>query len=1075
MIKDRFYNYIKEIEGYFFSGKISQNPVHSSFQELFEFLILNYTSGNNYNLSFEPKLVAIGAPNYILYKSSENKQIQFPVGYIKIFDINLDLEGIADSLLKKKNKTPEKEFNTECFKGIENILLTNLLEFHFITGGKVSKSIKLASTKLNENLLLPIPENFVQFIIFSEEFISYQRKKIKTVPELVNKMIVKIQLIRNCCISKLDFLEKSFPDEEKKEKSIFFEQFQAYQAIRKEKDGDKQFADIYAQTLTFGILTILLQNRPNEYFSLSDIYDFIPSSNPFLHSFFYILANIYPEKEIIWAIGEYFEIFRNSDLYEIFEGIEKKHGCIDPILYFYETFLKEYNPSLQKTDGVWYTPKSVVSFIVRSTDELLKNRLGLKNGLANQDKIFSNGKSIKKLQILDPSTGTGAFLSYIFHFIHSKNKYSEDLCDNNEKNDFIDGLLGFEVSIVPYIICHLNLIFLLQKSNYTQNNHQNIPRFNIYLTNSLEDFHLNEELTITKSPFSKLLFDELSEANRIKKEMPLMVIIGNPPYSGISQNQGDWINQLIETYKFIDGVHFRERKHWLNDDYVKFIRMAQYFIEKNGEGILAFITNHGYIDNPTFRGMRWNLQQTFDEIYILDLHGSYKKNKHSANGSPDKNIFNIQQGVAIIFAVKVKNTISGMLGRVFHNEILGSKKDKLNILSQNTVNTLSYTEIFPKAPHYYFSPKDERFIEEYNTGIAIHELFDCNSTGIITSRDELVIDYSTDELVNKIEYFCDLQKSELEIRDLFYKNKKNSKYAKGDTRGWSLTNTRVLLKTFDHLKKIKKISYRPFDYRNIYYCPEMVDWARENVMKHMVNGKNIGLVACRQVKSGTEFNHVFITNQIIESSFVSNKTGEIGYLFPLYRYEISGESQNPVKVSNLRKKTVEKLASSIGKEELSPDSILDYIYGVLHHRSYRSKFSELLRIDFPKIPLPKNEAIFDQIRKIGHELLIWHLLEHPHRYEINGHNLLERKCFVEKIKYHVEKKEVWINDKQYFENIPEKIWNFHIGGYKPVQKWLKDRKGRFLTVDDQCHYQQILQSIQMTDQLMDELEKIDIT
>jgi predicted helicase len=382
------------------------------------------------------------------------------------------------------------------------------------------------------------------------------------------------------------------------------------------------------------------------------------------------------------------QIFLACNVEEILKNYGKSTKMEDPIIHFYETFLSEYDPKLRKARGVWYTPAPVVNFIVRAVDDILKTEFDMPQGLADTSKtkikVNLQGKQVEqevhKVQILDPATGTGTFLAEVIKHIYKKFEGQQGIWSNYVENHLLPRLNGFELLMASYAMAHLKLDLLLTDTGFKPTSNQ---RFRVYLTNSLEEHHQD-----TGTLFANWLSTEANEANHIKRDTPVMCVIGNPPYSGVSSNNGEWISKLIEDYKYIDGVHFNERKHWLNDDYVKFIRYGQHFIEKNGSGVLAFINPHGFLDNPTFRGMRWNLLKTFDKIYTIDLHGNSKKKETAPDGSADVNVFDIMQGVSINFFIKTGKKKVNEIGKIFHFDLFGKRENKYEFLFNNSLKTV---------------------------------------------------------------------------------------------------------------------------------------------------------------------------------------------------------------------------------------------------------------------------------------------------------------------------------------------------------------------------------------------------
>ncbi len=452
-------------------------------------------------------------------------------------------------------------------------------------------------------------------------------------------------------------------------------------------------------------------------------------------------------------------------------------------------------------------------------DEVLQTEFGLPEGLADTSKVpidWDTGQTDKKgkpitikkdvhrVQILDPATGTGTFLAEVIKQIAPKIQgVAPGMWSQYIEDDLIPRLHGFELLMASYAMCHMKLDMILTELGYKPTKEP--PRLGVYLTNSLEEGEpANQTL-----PFTQWLSREAKGANTIKRDMPIMCVIGNPPYSGISQNMGDWITNMIEDYKYVDGEHFGERKHWLHDDYVKFIRLSESLIEKNGEGVLGFITNHGYLDNPTFRGMRWHLLKTFDKIYVLDLHGNAKKKEVTPEGKPDKNVFDIQQGVSIIIAVKTRAAKKG-LAEVYHGDLWGTREGKYASLEAGRIGKPITERIDCTAPQYAFVHRDHALAEIYGHGFGLAEFIPENVTGIVTAKDGLVIDFTKQGLEDRITRFSDPAKTDDQVRAEFFPNKKAGKYLPGDSRGWKLPVARAALQSANWTDDIMPIAYRPF-------------------------------------------------------------------------------------------------------------------------------------------------------------------------------------------------------------------------------------------------------------------------
>ena len=720
-----------------------------------------------------------------------------------------------------------------------------------------------------------------------------------------------------------------------------------------------------------------------------------------------------------------------------------------------------------------------MNFIVRAVDDVLKSEFDLADGLADTSKVtvdWDTGQADKKgnpiiikkevhrVQILDPAAGTGTFLAEVIKQIAPRVKdVAEGQWSSYVEKELIPRLHGFELLMASYAMCHMKLDMMLTELGYKPTG--NPPRLSVYLTNSLEEGErANQAL-----PFAQWLSNEAKEANTIKRDMPIMCVIGNPPYSGESANKGKWIMGLMEAYKKEPGgkEKLKERNpKWINDDYVKFIRFAEHLIEKNGEGVLGFITNHGYLDNPTFRGMRWHLLKTFDKIWVLDLHGNAKKKEVSPDGSPDKNVFDIQQGVAIIVAVKRSPTTTSKKSAAafMHSQVWGDRKSKYDSLWLGQ-DELPFAASTPLEPNYGFEPWDYEEQTKYETGLSINELFVEGGTGIVTKRDNLTIHRSKELVWQAVQDMLTLDEAVV-----------RTKYElPEDVRDWQYDWAVRDLKHKPSRDKIQPISYRPFDQRYIYFTGQsrgFVGWPVEKLMRHFVNGYNFGLATARSNKNPTP-DHFFITNIMMETKFAESSTQSA--VFPLYLYPDQQSLDQTRRINFDPKIHKAIIAAAKDKAHGAPDevAIFDYIYGVLHCPAYRETYKEFLKIDFPRVPYPPSPDVFWEVSAKGAQLRKLHLMEDaaigaaPYQFIGLGDSVVAKVAF----KPLGEKDglvtgAVYINATQAFQDVPEISWNFYIGGYQPAQKWLKDRKGRQLTFEDIKHYQKIIKILSETDRIM---------
>jgi predicted helicase len=1050
--------YIEQIAAAFKLGNATEHSYRGYLQTLIESLVIGIRATN------EPKRQACGAPDYILTKN------EIPVGYIEAKDIgDKDLEGAK--------KTGNKEQFDRYKSSLGNLIFTDYLTFRLYVDGDFKTEVTIG--EIVGNTIKGIPQNFAQFESLMRNFATHVGQTIKSSKTLAEMMAVKARMLAETIEAALT------SDVENNENSTLQGQMDAFKTILIHDITPREFADIYAQTIAYGMFAARLHDPSLPTFTRQEAAELIPKTNPFLRKLFQYIAGYDLDTRIAWIVDALADIFRATDVAALLKTFGRSTQTTDPVIHFYETFLAEYDPRLRKARGVWYTPEPVVNFIVRAVDELLKTEFGIKDGLASSEIIekdvatqeLDKRKQVLKtakqkfhrVQILDPAAGTGTFLAEVVRHIFKKFGGQQGIWSSYVEEHLIPRLNGFEILMASYAMAHLKLDMLLAETGFKAKKEQ---RFKIYLTNSLEEHHPD-----TGTLFANWLSNEANEANYIKRDTSVMVVLGNPPYSGISKNNGDWITNLIEDYKYVDGEHFGERKHWLQDDYVKFLRFGEYFVEKNGEGVLAFINNHGFLDNPTFRGMRWHLLKTFDKIYVIDLHGNSKKSEAAPDGGKDENVFDIMQGVSINLFLKTGKKKKDDLAEVLHFDLYGKRESKYDFLFKNSLKSIDFKNIELKKPLYFFVPKNYTEKGAYDTGFAVNEIFQLNVTGILTARDKFVIDFEKENLLKRIQDFTDSSRSDDETRAKFFGTNQSGQYPPGDSRGWKLPEARRIIKDAKHEEFLKEYTYRPFDNRVIYYHSKMVDWGREKVMQHFLKGDNLALVTCRQ-SAIDSWEHCNITKNIVDDSFVSNRTKERGYVFPLYLYPeesaqetIGGSRRTP----NLNMEIIGRLSEAIGqrftpeptgaeRSEFAPVDVLDYIYATLHSPTYRDTYREFLKIDFPRVPYPASREEFWRMVRYGSELRALHLLEgEPElitQYPMDGDNTV-LKGFPKYADGRVS-----INADQYFDGVPESAWNFYIGGYQPAQKWLKDRVGRVLSFEDILHYQRMIVALARTAEIM---------
>ena len=993
----------------------------------------------------DPKRSQYGAPDFVFLKGN-GKEHKAVIAYAEAKDLGASLDKTSDTEQLAR------------YYGYSNLILTNSIEFRFYRNGlPYGNPVEIA--KLDKSDISVLENNFVLLEDTLKEFLKEAREPITSGNILAKVMAGKARRIR-------DNIKIFLKTEDNPQNKELLSIYKAIKALLLADLDHERFADMYAQTLVYGLFVARYHDPTSDNFSRQEARDLVPASNPFLRHFFDHIAGNSFDKRIEYIVNELCEEFTHTDVRAIVHNYFKteKDPSRDPIIHFYEDFLKEYNPKERIELGVFYTPLPVVHFIVRSIDEILKTEFGLK-GLHDETKIeiqkvVQNKKvkeKIHKVQLLDPATGTGTFLNETILHIKKSFAGQEGRWAKYVKEELLPRLHGFELMIASYTIAHLKLATTL---NETGADAEQSGRIGIYLTNSLEKIE-NKQRDLFSFGLGEAITEESRQAGKVKNDLPIMVVFGNPPYSGISHNKQYTENNA---YKLEPGgkQKLKERKHWLDDDYVKFIRFAESLIEKNQEGVVGMITAHGYLDNPTFRGMRWHLAKTFDKIHVLDLHGNSNKKEKSPSGGKDENVFDIQQGVAILLATKSKKKEKSRLATVYHSEVWGTRDSKHKYLLDNSIGKIIKTQIKLQEPNFFFIPEKSNGVKsQYVKGFKIDELLSSNVTGIVTARDSLVIDFSREGLLKKITLFVNFEKSDSEIRERFFPGKSDGKYLAGDTRGWKLSEARKKISTFDHKEKIIPVTYRPLDNRFEYYCPEMVDWGRWNIMKNFLAGDNFGLVLPKQF-SPEENGGALIVKYIGGHKTVS--AYNINYYFPLYIYE-----QDGVKFPNFNHEIYKNIISGF-KAKVAPENVLDYIYAILYSPGYREKYKEFLKIDFPRVPYPASEKQFFELAKLGEELRKLHLLEHPKLNDFITTYPEAGNDEVEKLEYKQGK--VYINKTQYFGNVPQEAWDFYIGGYQPAQRWLKDRKGHALSAADISHYQKIIAALSETNRVMKVVDKI---
>ena len=873
--------------------------------------------------------------------------------------------------------------------------------------------------------------------------------------------------------------------------------------------SDDDFADMYAQTITYGLLTARV-SQPTGLVA-DNVADMVPITNPFLKELMETFLNVggrrnggRRESGIDFdelGINDVVDTLRAANMEAVVRDFGDRNPQEDPVIHFYELFLKEYDAKKRMQRGVFYTPRPVVSFIVRSVDEILRTEFGLEDGLADtttwgemaerlDDLEIPEGVSPDQafVQILDPATGTGTFLVEVIDVIHRTMtaKWEKEghlplidipkLWNEYVPRHLLPRLYGYELMMAPYAIAHMKIGLKLFGTGYKFGSGE---RARIYLTNALEP---PQDFSDTFEQMAPALAHEAQAVNDVKRHQRFTVVIGNPPYSVLSANLSETSRRIIDRYRFVAGEKIEERsmlrlEMHLQDDYVKFLALSQTVLGDATSGVFGFITNSGYLDNLTLRGVRFSLHDHFPRATIVNLHGS-RQRRASCDDEADENVFDIEQGVAIF--VGASRSSSDQTIRQEYSDVTGSRERKYKLLLSKSISSLQCVDLFPKSPHYFLVPHDDAGRDEYDEWVSIVEAMPVNISGIVTAHDNLVVDFDDHRLIENAATLRNRSLSDDDVR---------KRLAVKDNAGWKLSAARAELRRSNADEPyLKPYAYRPFDTRRIYYHSGLVWCDRRKVMSHTIARKNIAIATCRQL-ARLPLEHVFVTRSLQDDCFISNRTRERSYHFPLHLYgdsrqrgmqaELSFKQDGPQ--ANLSAGFLAGLQRTLGKSRVSASVAFYYVYSVLHSPCYRTKYAELLKIDFPRIPILANAELFRTLGHRGRELVALHLMESPRLEKPITTYTGPPKPQVEKVSY--AGGTVWLDKKQTrgFAGVPEAVWNFHIGGYQVCEKWLKDRQakggknprpGRVLTDEDIDHYQKIVVALSETIRIMAEIDEV---
>ena len=990
----------------------------------------------------EPRrLNQIGRPDFVAMDGL------LPIGYIEAEAYRRDLNNLTGHAAEQ---------NARFIENLDNFIVTNFVDFQLWTEGRLRAEASVENETADLETLL-------------ERFLNAGPVQIATPEALARYLARRTRELQTQVATTLT-----------DESNDIYRMYSAFRELLLSTLTPDDFADMYAQTLAYGLFAArcTLPNATN--FSRHTAAEALPRSNPFLVQLFHHIASPTLETNVTYILDEIATLLRNVPTEMLRTAFAAENHLEDPVIHFYETFLAEYDPQRRVDRGVYYTPPQVISYIVRSVDSLLKTELHRSDGLADDNTL-----------ILDPATGTGGFLLTVLEHIQASvmQTYGEAEWGPYVNADLVKRLFGFELLVAPYTIAHLKLGLFLQSQGWRAD-----ERLGIYLTNTLEQpAEMQPPL-----PFAEFISDEANAALSVKRDAPLLVILGNPPYQRSSANPSrdadgslNFIGRLMEDYRRVDGTPMTEQNlQALQGDYVKFVRWAQWRIDRNGEGVIGYIVNNGFLYGIIFRGMRRSLMNSFNTIYCFNLHGSSRIGEIIPDGETDENVFDIQQGTAILLCVKECNNVAP--AKIYYADLWGSRAEKYATLSETDVQITTWTELTPNSPFYHFVPRHDQHIEEYEVGWKLTDIFQASSIGIITARDKLTIRSTAEEVRATVTNFVSLSESEAQQQYNLPR----------DSRDWQIRLAQEDLQNYPETEEhIVPINYRPFDPRWTYYTGHSRGFhcmPRPAIMSHLLTGENLALCTHRIIRSATTWQHVLVTDGITDGNCISNRDGPT-HVFPLYLYpnpeELGFEAERSL---NFKPAFLTALSEALAlpqvepfslPEGVSPETVLAYIYAVLSSPTYRERYYDFLKYDFPRIPLPHDLEQFRTLAALGQRLIDAHLLKSRpeiaptgtgsrpevaptgrrgvsalHRFEGEGDGVVGRVRYVDD--------RVWINASQYFTDVPADVWEYEVGSYRVCEKWLRDRRGTELRREDIRRYRAILVAVAETLGVVGEIDGV---
>lgn len=1013
-------NYLSEITEIYKRGDAREESYYSTLKNL----VIDFTGQKlhrSVDVTVLPKKTEAGNPDFRIWDGANSI-----TGYIeaKIPGTNLDDIEETDQLKR-------------YLKTFPNVILTNFLEFRLYRDGTQIDSVIIGRWNNIKTLRMAPPvEKPADFELLLEKFIGYSQPAITSAEKLAKVLAQRTRFLRD------EIIKIELPEND--DIKGFYEAFTKYLIANLAED---EFADLYSQTITYGLFAARLRSGGN--FNRPLAFQYIPKTIGILKDIFGFVSMGDLPKQMETIIDDIAAVLSATDVKAILEEYYKAGKGSDPIIHFYETFLQEYDPTTREMRGVYYTPEPVVDFMVRSVNTILKEKFGIAAGLAGEN-----------VTLLDPAGGTLSFFTMAMQVAVDEyvKLYGEGMKKQFIKQQLLKNFFAFELMMAPYAIGHMKTSFMLEELGYQL---EDDDRVQYFLTNTLE----MEDLDTVKIPGLSSLSKESHLAGEVKKNTRIQIVIGNPPYSGHSSNNSPWIREKVNDYYFVDGVSINEKNSkWLQDDYVKFIRFAQHKIDQAGEGIVCMITNHGYIDNPTFRGMRKSLIDSFDEIYVLDLHGNAVKKEKAPTGEKDENVFDIRQGVSIIFLINHKKGDFTEKGNIMQFDIYGSRDNKYKFLQNELISSVDWNKLNPKKEFFLFKTQNDQLRDSYNDFIKVTDFFIKSNAGLYTARDKLTIHATPEKVLSTIKNFAKLDAET--AREVYGLGE--------DTRDWKIVfaqndiNSNGIDRT-----KTSKICYRPFDYRFTYYTGVtrgFISMPRRDIMFHLTK-ENMALSIGRQwgTVGSKIFDTMFVNDSLVDLNLF-RRGGEM--IFPLYLYS-EQEHVFQGKFSNMNEEIIQRFNTVYVDTKgisIEPIEIFYYIYGILNSIKYRIKFEEFLKIDYPRIPIMRNYSTFRKISDCGEKLVGLHLLKDPELITPSAKYYGAGTNQVDAIDYRDQ--QVFINKDNHFGPVPDNVYQYTIGGYQVCHKWLKDRKGQELTLDEVQTYCKIVTALEKTIEIQKQIDEV---